>query len=188
MEKIKITIIEGTTREKRMSIHAAELILKVAQGMEEIEATLIDPKNFNFSGDGNDPENQDQRYSKITLESDGFFIVVPEYNHSFPGSLKTLLDTELKNYMHKPVALAGISSGPWGGIRAIESLLPAVRGMGMIATSVDLQFPGIGKIFNEAGELQDKKYKERVEKSLTELIWMAKSLKYGRENIPNKHH
>lgn len=188
MKKLKITIIEGTTREKRMSIHAARLVYEVAQSMDEIEATLVDPKDFNLPGDGNDPESQDPRYSKITAESDGFFIVIPEYNHSFPGSLKRLLDSELKNYIHKPVAFAGVSAGPWGGIRGIENLVPVVREMGMAVTFTDVQFPNIGKVFNEAGELQDEKYKERITRSLTELIWMAKSLKYGRENIPSKHH
>jgi NAD(P)H-dependent FMN reductase len=183
MEKLKITIIEGTTRKGRKSIHAANLILEVAQSMEEVEATLVDPRDYHFSGDGNDPINKDPRYSKITLESDGFFVVVPEYNHSFPGSLKMLLDSELKNYIHKPVAFASVSAGPWGGIRATENLVPAVREMGLVATSTDVQFPSIGKIFNEDGELQDDKYKERIKRSLTELIWMAKTLKHGRENI-----
>ena len=108
--------------------------------------------------------------------------MVPEYNHSFPGTLKRLLDSELKNYIHKPVAFAGVSNGPWGGVRAIESLVNAVREMGLIATFTDVQFPHADKLFDEHGTLLDEKYLRRIKKSYTELIWMATALQWGREH------
>lgn len=188
MEKLNLAIIEGTKREKRKSIHAARFVYEVAKDYEEIEAVFVDPNDFNFPGDGNDPEGKDPKYTEITSKADGFFIVTPEYNHSFPGSLKRMLDSELKNYIHKPVAFAGVSNGMWGGIRAIESLVTTVREMGMIATFTDVQFPRVQDIFNENGELQDEAYVDRVKRSIDELLWMAKVLKYGRENIDSKFH
>src|SRR5690606_9661531 len=131
MSKLFIPILQGTTREGRQSINAAELILKVSKEYDEIETILVDPRDFNFPGDGNEPEAKDPRYTDITKRADGFFIVTPEYNHSIPGSLKRMLDSELKNYIHKPVAFAGVSAGPWGGVRAIEALVTTVREMGM---------------------------------------------------------
>jgi len=183
MNKLKVAVIEGTTREKRMSIHAARLIEKIGREYEDLEIIFVDPKDFNFPGDGNDPEGKDPKYTKITAEADAFFIVTPEYNHSFPGSLKRLLDSELKNYKHKPVAFAGVSVGPFGGARAIESLVNAVREMGLIATFTDVHFGGIGKIFDKKGNLQDDAFNDRIKKSFDELIWMAKSLKWGRDNL-----
>lgn len=183
MKNLFLPIIEGTKREKRQSIHVAKLIYKVSKQYNNIESELVDPNNFNFPGDGNDPEGKDPEYTQITEKADGFFIVVPEYNHSFPGSLKRMLDSELKNYIHKPVAFAGVSSGMLGGVRAIESLVPAVREMGMIATFTDVQFPKVQELFDDNGELKDKAYISRIKRSFDELIWMAKTLKYGRENF-----
>jgi len=183
MSKLFIPIIEGTTRPHRMSIHAARLIHQVAQDIEGVESILVDPAEFNIPFDGNDQECKDPRYTEITARADAFFIVTPEYNHSFPGSLKRLLDSELKNYLHKPVAFAGVSSGIWGGVRAIEQLVGAVREMGLVPTFTDVQFPNINSIFNEAGELQDPKYPARIHRAYDELIWMTKTLKWGRENL-----
>jgi len=188
MKKLFIPIFEGTKRVQRKSIYVARLVLEVSKQYEEIETVLVDPNDFDFPGDGNDPEGKDSKYTEITQKADGFFIVTPEYNHSIPGSLKRMLDSELKNYIHKPVAFAGVSSGPWGGIRAIEALVTSVREMGMIATFTDVQFPKVQELFDDNGKLLDEAYIKRVKRSFDELIWMAKVLKYGRENEPSEHH
>lgn len=188
MSKLFIPVLAGTTREQRVSIHAARLVKKIGESFDETETMLVDPKDFKFEGDGNDPEGKDPRYTEITARADGFFIVAPEYNHSFPGSLKRMLDSELKNYIHKPVAFGGASSQRWGGVRAIEALVNTVREMGMVATFSDVQFPRIQNLFDEQGNLLEQDYENYVKGAWEELIWMAKTLKYGRESIPSKHH
>lgn len=188
MKKLYIPVLAGTTREQRKSIFAAKLVAEVGATFEDVETELIDPKDFNFPNDGNDPEGKDPRYTKITERADGFFIVTPEYNHSYPGSLKRMLDSELKNYIHKPVAFGGASSGQWGGVRAIEALVGTVREMGMIATFTDMQFPKVQELFNENGELKDENIREYIKGAWIELIWMAKVLKHGRDNEPSKYH
>jgi NAD(P)H-dependent FMN reductase len=109
--------------------------------------------------------------------------VTPEYNHSIPGSLKRMLDSEYENYWYKAVAFGGASNGSWGGVRAIEALATTTRALGLAPTFVDVQFPRVQDIFSEDGQLQDDKMQQRVEKVWHELIWMAAALKYGRENI-----
>jgi NAD(P)H-dependent FMN reductase len=188
MAKLFIPILLGTVRPKRRSLQAAELIAKVGKTIKEIEIQLVDPSDFQFPYDGNDPENKDPRYSEITAKADGFFIVTPEYNHSFPGTLKRMLDSELRNYVHKPVAFAGVSDGIFGGARAIESLVPTVREMGMAVTFSDVYFPQVQNLFEENGAVKDEGYIRRIERAYEELIWMAKSLKWGRENLKSIYH
>lgn len=188
MTKLYIPVLAGTTREQRKSIHAARLVAEIGASFADVETELIDPKDFNFPGDGNDPEGKDPRYSAITARADGFFIVTPEYNHGYPGSLKRMLDSELENYIHKPVAFAGASSGQWGGVRAIEALVNAVREMGLVATFTDMQFPKVQELFDENGTLLNEAYRKYTTGAWTELIWMAKVLKAGREHEPSKYH
>lgn len=183
MQKLHIPIIVGTTRPERKSILVAQFIFEIMSKMENISTELVDPQDFNLPFDGNDEENKDPRYTAITKNADGFLIVVPEYNHSFPGSLKRLLDSELKNYIHKPVAFAGVSAGPWGGVRAIQSLVQSVREMGLISTFTDIQFPNVQKLFDDKGSITDDKYVKRVNRTVDELLWMAKTLKWGRDNL-----
>ncbi len=188
MKKLFIPILLGTTRPKRRSANAAKLIEKIGKTIPEIEVLLVDPADYNFPFDGNDPENKDPRYSELTLKADAFFIVTPEYNHGYPGTLKRMLDSELKNYIHKPVAFAGVSDGIFGGARVIEALVNTVREMGLVATFSDVYFPQVQNTFDDKGELLDEAYVKRIERAYTELIWMAKALKWGRENLKGIYH
>lgn len=181
-DSLFIPVLAGTTREQRKSFWAAQLVAEVGSTIEGVETYLVDPKVFYFPGDGNDPEGKDARYSELTSKADGFFIVTPEYNHSFPGTLKRMLDSELENYNHKPVAFAGASSGNWGGVRAIESLVITVREMGLVATYTDMHFPRVQDLFDSEGNLLDEKYRERCIKPWQELVWMARALKKAKNS------
>ena len=187
-DTIHVAVLAGTLRVQRKSILAAQFVERVGQSIEGISTELVDPTQFYFEGDGNDPEGKDPRYTEVVKRADAFFIVTPEYNHSYPGSLKRMLDSELRLYTHKPVALAGVSDGSWGGTRAIEALLHPLRTMGMVVSFQDVLFPKINEQFHEDGTPVDEGYYGRVEAAYTELIWLAKTLKWGKENLPNKYH
>ncbi|MFN2507811.1 MAG: hypothetical protein ABR589_03460 [Chthoniobacterales bacterium] len=53
----------------------------------------------------------------------------------------------------------------------------------MVATFTDVNFSNVGKVFAEDGALRDESFMHRVTKFLDELIWMARVLRHGRENI-----
>lgn len=189
MQPTHLAVLIGTTREKRESIKAARWIANLAGQRENVEVKLVDPKDFYFPGDGNDPEGKDSRYTEIVDWADAFFIVTPEYNHSFPGSLKRMLDSELALYNHKPVAFAGASDGNWGGVRAVESLLTAIRETGLVAMSWDVYFPRVQDMFNDDGTIKDD-FKDRternVDKLLDELLWFSDMLKATRAKQENE--
>ena len=67
---------------------------------------------------------------------------------------------------------------------AIEALLPVMRELGLVTIFWDVNFGNVQKLFDEQGNLLDQSYVRRVDKFLNELIWMARVLRYGRENIP----
>lgn len=185
-ERITIAVLAGTAREKRQSIKAARYVAAFGRQLDDVEIIFVDPEDFHFPGDGNDPEGKDVRYTEITERADAFFIVTPEYNHGYPGTLKRMLDSELENYLHKPVALAGASSHHWGGTRVVEALTMTVREMGLVVSSFSVYFPNVGELFDENDELKPE-HKEMYQKNLhdayAELLWLARTLKWGRENI-----
>jgi NAD(P)H-dependent FMN reductase len=180
--KVVIAVLAGTTRVQRESIHAAQYIAEFGRHLPDTEIIFVDPEEFHFPGDGNDPEGKDPRYTEITAKADAFFVVSPEYNHSFPGSLKRMMDSELGNYVHKPVALAGASNGNWGGVRAVEALVSTVREMGLVVTFADVYFPRVQDIFAEDGQMKSEfteRYQKSISRAYDELLWMARTLRRG---------
>ena len=180
MDKLLIPVIVGTIRPNRKSYQAAKFVKEIGDSFEAIDTRLIDPIEFDFKADGNEIEYRNPKYSEITNLADGFFIVTPEYNHSFPGSLKRMLDSEYDNYSHKAVAFGGVSNGPWGGVRAIEALVLTTRTLGLSTISKDLQFPKVQDLFDENGNLLDSSYITKTQNVWRELIWLTAALKKAR--------
>ena len=138
--------------------------------------------NFPTSDEGS--AIKDKRFSETLMRADAFVLVVPEYNHGYPGPLKHALDTNLSEYIHKAVGICGVSAGPFGGSRAVENLLPVMRELGLVTIFWDANFSSVLKTFDASGELKETAYVRRLDKFFKELIWMAKVLRHGRENVP----
>ena len=190
ISKLFIPTLLGTSRKNRESEHVANWVCSKMRERDDIETQLFDVRDFALPQDdygtaigGDFPEWRD-----AIIKADGLVIVTPEYNHGYPGSLKGVLDLLLKEYIHKAVAFVGVSAGPWGGTRVIESCVPMVRELGLAVTFSDLNFPSIKTKFDDDGKLLDEAYDKRVTGFLDELVWMATTLRWGRANLSSKHH
>ncbi len=179
-----IPIILGTARQGRQSENVARFVFEEATKRADVETELIDVQKLPMRLDDAGEQMKDTAFSATIDRCDGIIIVVPEYNHGYPGLLKHALDMNLKEYIHKAVGICGVSAGTFGGARVIEALLPVMRELGLVTIFEDVNFGNVGKLFDEQGSLLDQSYVRRVGKFLNELIWMARVLRYGRENIP----
>jgi NAD(P)H-dependent FMN reductase len=187
--KVFLPIILGTNRKERKSVFVARWLLGEMEKRAEIETRLFDVADFALPQDdyGQGIKDAFPEWRDAITRADGLVIVSPEYNHGYPGALKSVLDLLLKEYIHKAVAFIGVSEGVWGGTRVIEAMVPMVRELGLAATFADLNFPKVQDTFDE-GVLLDKAYEKRAQGFLDELVWMSRVLKWGRENLPSKHH
>ena len=190
MDKLLLPILLGTNRKKRNSVHPAKWLVGEMEKRSEIETRLFDAVDFALPNDdyGQGIKDLFPEWRDTIIKADGLVIVSPEYNHGYPGSLKAILDLLLKEYIHKAVAFVGVSATPWGGARVIEAMVPMVRELGLAATFTDLNFPHVQKTFDAEGKLLDQAFEKRAKDFLDELVWMSGTLKWGRENVPSKHH
>ena len=189
-DKLFIPLILGTNRKGRESEAPAKWVYSQMRLREDIEPAYFDVRDFILPPDdyGTEVGELFPEWKNSVIRADGIVIVTPEYNHGYPGILKSVLDLLLKEYIHKPVAFVGVSAGPWGGTRVIEAMLPMVRELGLVATFTDLNFPKVAAKFGSEGELLDQAYERRVAGFLDELVWMGRTLRWGRENVPSRFH
>ena len=178
-----IPVILGTARQGRQSEHVARFVFEQTKKHVDVETELIDVRDLPMRLDDEGEQMKDATFSATIERCDGIILVVPEYNHGYPGLLKHALDMNLKEYVHKAVGICGVSAGPFGGARVIEGLLPVMRELGLVAIFEDVNFGGVGTLFDEYGKLLEQSYVRRVEKFLKELTWMARVLRHGREDI-----
>src|SRR4030095_2224835 len=179
-----IPVILGTARQGRESERAERFVFDQTKKRAGVQTEFIDVRTLPMKLDDGGGQMQHPKFSATIDRCDGLIIVTPEYNHSFPGLLKHALDMCLKEYIHKAVGICGVSAGPMGGSRVIESLLPVMRELGLVTIFEDVNFGKIGGLFDERGNLLDENFVRRVDSFLNELIWMSRVLRHGRESIP----
>ena len=178
-----IPVILGTARMGRMSLHAARLVTEELNKRDGVKTDLIDIARLPLPTNDAGEAIKHADFSSKVSKADALVIVSPEYNHGYSGLLKHVLDSCLKEYIHKAVGIVGVSTGPFGGARVIQNLLPVLRELGLVTIFWDVNFSSVGKVFAEDGSLLDESYIRRIDKFLKELIWMAKTLRQGREQI-----
>jgi len=179
-----IPVILGTVRKGRASENVARFVFEQVNLREGVESELIDIRDLRLANDDAGEQIKNQQFSATCERADGLVLVTPEYNHGYPGMLKHVLDSNLKEYIHKAVGICGVSAGGFGGTRVIENLLPVLRELGLVTIFWDGNFSGAQKLFDPAGKILDEQtHVKRIDKFLGELIWMSKVLRHGRENI-----
>jgi len=185
-----IPVLLGTSRKNRESEQVAYWISSKIKERDDVETMFFDVRDFELPHDNYGQEIKDMfpEWRDAIIRADGLVIVTPEYNHGYPGSLKSVLDLLLKEYIHKAVAFVGVSAQVWGGTRVIEACVPMVRELGLAVTFTDLNFPRVQDKFDADGNLIDESYNKRAAAFLDELVWMATTLRWGRENLSSMYH
>jgi NAD(P)H-dependent FMN reductase len=122
-----LAVIAGTNRPGSTTLTIARHAREILAGCGE-EAVLLDlaelPHDLVAGTSYAVKPSGFKSFQDAVLEARGILTVVPEYNGSFPGILKYFIDMLRfpESLNEKPAGFVGISSGPWGAVRAVEQL------------------------------------------------------------------
>lgn len=134
----KIVIVCGTNRLDSVSYQISQIYLEILK-LQNVDAELIDltelPHDFAFSALYNNAGKNEafNHFRELMAINKKFIFIVPEYNGSFPGVLKTFIDG-LKfpdSFRDKKCALVGVSSGIQGAGLALSHLTDIFHYCGM---------------------------------------------------------
>src|ERR1044071_1226058 len=117
-----IPVVLGTVRKGRASENVAKFVFEQVKQRDGVDTELIDIGDLKFRGDDAGEQIKDQAFSATCERADGLVLVVPEYNHGYPGMLNHVLDSNLNEYFLKAVGICAVSADDFGGTRVIQSL------------------------------------------------------------------
>jgi len=148
------TIISGTNR---VGSHTE----KVAREYREILKTKNIKANF-FSLKGLDVLHRNEAIKKVETEilipTQKFIFIIPEYNGSYPGVLKALIDnSDIKTVWNfKKALLTGVATGRAGNLRGMDHLSDTLHYMKMNVYYDKLPISVVNKVMDEQGHLNDE--------------------------------
>lgn len=171
-----ITIIVGTNRPNSFSATFAEFYLSLLQ-KRSIPSQILDlhqlPQDFAFSAlyENSGKNSEFNKLQSIIEGSQKYIFIVPEYNGSFPGALKTFIDglSYPHSFSGKKCALVGISSGGQGGGLALSHLTDIFNYMGMHVLALK---PKLARIEENWAQdvLINSQYQRIIERQIGEFL------------------
>jgi chromate reductase, NAD(P)H dehydrogenase (quinone) len=129
------TVISGTNRSKSLTKRFAEVYVKLlkAQGVEAQFFHLENLPDEVFSSDVYEKVKQPsvKKIQDLFEGTSKFIFIYPEYNGSFPGILKLLIDVmDPKIAFHgRKAGLIGISTGRAGNLRGLDHMTAVLQHM-----------------------------------------------------------
>lgn len=183
-DSLNTLVMIGSAREERMADRVLKWLLPQLATYPEFSIRLADARDF-------DGGRTERRAATRLLEADAaaadaVIVLTPEYNHSFPSTLKLMFDSLGEPWRRKPVAFISYG-GTSGGLRAVEQLRLVVAELDMadIRETVSIQDP-----WTNLTEDGVPRFPERLNaalgRQLTALTWWAYSLRAARNIAVNR--
>jgi NAD(P)H-dependent FMN reductase len=172
---LTLAVIVGSVREGRFGPVVADWFVGQAKQRDNLSVDVIDLADTpipstNFS-------------SRIDV-ADAFVVVTPEYNHGYPGPLKTAIDSVSREWRAKPVGFV-CYGGLSGGLRAVEQLRIVFAELHTVTIRETVSFHGARQRFDAHGVPRESDAVNAAAGALLDQLgWWARTLRQARLTTP----
>ncbi|MEV1008884.1 NAD(P)H-dependent oxidoreductase [Streptomyces sp. NPDC049881] len=191
---LKLAVLVGSVREGRFAPVVARWFAGRAAEHGEFTTEVIDLADYPLPlalpsvppAIDPDPERPAALagLTRALDEADAVVVLTPDYNRSFPASLKAAIDWHFTQWQAKPIGFVGYS-GLSGGLLAIEQLRQVFGELHAHTVRSAVTFPRYYLLFDEQGELREPTEPAGAAKRmLDELVWWGTALREAREARP----
>jgi chromate reductase len=162
------TIISGTARKGSNTLKVSAQIQAMMRG-RGVEAGLV-------SLEGLDLNRKTEALAELEatwlVPARKFILVVPEYNGSYPGSLKSMIDlSDIRNvWWGKKAMLTGVSTGRAGNLRGMEHLTGTLNYLKVTVLPNRLPISVVDKLMDENGIITDTATLQALDAQIGEFM------------------
>lgn len=172
-----ITIIVGTNRPDSRARRIANLyagLLSEMQAEHQILDLVELPADVSVSALYHNTGRHDafNRLADLAEAADKLVFVVPEYNCSFPGVLKTFIDglPYQGGIRGKKAALVGLGTGAQGGLLALSHLTDVLMYLNTAVLPARVRLPFIDQHLTAEGQLTNAFYAQLLRDQAAQLV------------------
>jgi NAD(P)H-dependent FMN reductase len=191
-EWFRLAVIVGSVREGRFGTTVANWFAGQAAGRTDMTVDVVDlaeialPLEMPAFGGATAP-GAARALAELTprlAAADAFAVVTPEYNHSFPASLKNAIDWHHKEWHAKPVGFVSYG-GLSGGLRAVEQLRVVFAELHAVTVRDTVSFHSAWSLFDDQGlPTSPDRCNGAAKTMLDQLVWWARALRAAKAIRP----
>jgi NAD(P)H-dependent FMN reductase len=186
---LRLAVIIGSTRNGRFGPTVADWFAQQAAKRADLDVDVVDLATANLPqtlSDTDEPTPAEVAVLAPRLAAaDAFAVVTPEYNSSFPASLKTALDWYYEEWHAKPVAIVAYGRET-GGLYAAAQLRQVFTELQAVAIRNTVSLPCYWEHFAADGSWPrpGSGYEALAKSTLDQLVWWAHALRDARTKQP----
>ena len=173
-----IIIISSSVRKNRKSHRVALFFQSFIESKGQDRPEILDLMECNFPlfdqrlSRMKNPKPEWVAFSDRINKAEGVIIVTPEYNGGYPASLKNVIDFMYKEWHRKPMAIATVSDGQYGGTQVIQSLQFTLWKIGAWTIPVRYHVSNVDTAYDENGVSSNPELTDKLAGALLEeLLW-----------------
>lgn len=157
----RIVILSCTNRPNSNTLKVSKIYEQLVK-QSGSEALLLDFQDLPHSIShtelfGRRTEAYNELVKKYVMNENRFLFVMPEYNGSYPGILKTFLDSlHPREWANKKACLVGVSDGRAGNLRGMEHLTGVLHYLKMHVFYNKLPISQVAKVMNAEGNFNEE--------------------------------
>ncbi len=183
---VRVVLLVGSARAGRLAPDVAGWFAQVAARRDDIVLDVVDVAEHLLPASLAEDDAGAAALRPRLAGADAYVVVVPEYNRSVPGPLKTLIDSFQSEWEAKPVGFVGYGLGTAGGVRAIEHLRQIFAEFHCVGMKDIVTFPRVLDQYDGEGRFPaDPEGAEAAAKlMLDQLLWWAEALREAKAVRP----
>ena len=181
-DRLDLLVVVASPRTERIGHVLGRWVLE--QLPDGVTASVVDVADVALPPDSELQPGGGQRTaaSDLIARADGFVVVTPEYNHSYPASLKRLIDWHFSEWQFKAATV--VTYGVQGGLLAGEHLRAVLAELSVVTTRRMVGLRAPWNHLSEAGFSPAAGEGEAVTHAVRELCWWATTLRDARTYRP----
>lgn len=177
-----ITIISGSNRKNNKTLHFARYAYERLSKETNEEVKFLDLSELegnvvyeNMYKDSDQPKMIQHIQDTYFIPSTKFWFFIPEYNGSYPGIVKLLLDAmSIREYKpsfdDKKACITGIASGRAGNLRGMDHLAEVLNHLGIHVHPNKNPISSIFKLLNAADNSLSADGEETIQKQIVQIL------------------
>lgn len=169
-----LCLIYGSNRDNRLCDTVANW-LQCELEDTHFTSDIIDP------GMHHDLRERNEKLAR----ADGFIVITPEYNHSFPAPLKAIIDGAKSEWEAKPVAFVSYGASISGGMQAVEQLRGVFAALHTVSVREQVAIARAHTAFGADGTPHDRDgLHQAFTRMMKRLTWWSDALSRARAKHP----
>ncbi|MFJ1974547.1 NADPH-dependent FMN reductase [Streptomyces sp. NPDC087903] len=183
---VEVTLVVGSARDGRLAPDVAGWFRQVAARRDDLVIDVVDVADTPLPADLNPNHPHTAALRPRIAGAEAYVLVVPEYNRSVPGPLKTLIDSFQTEWLAKPVGFVSYGLSMAGGVRAVEHLRQIFAEFHCVGMKDVVTFPRILEHYDAEGRFpaEPEGAEAAAKLMLDQLLWWARALREAKAGRP----